>query len=123
PLNAVMGILQLLELESLSASQRRLLTIADTAGSSLLAVINEILDFSRIEAGNLHTDYATVDLADMTSCLLTTLESKLDTDQVKLFCQIENGVPCRAEFDVDHTIQVIRNLVDNAIKFTDKGLI
>jgi PAS domain S-box-containing protein len=123
PLNAVMGILQLLELESLSASQRRLLTIADTAGSSLLAVINEILDFSRIEAGNLHTDYATVDLADMTSCLLTTLESKLDTDQVELFCQIENGVPCRAEFDVDHTIQVIRNLVDNAIKFTDKGLI
>ncbi len=123
PLNAVMGALQLLSSDTLSVNQRRLMAIADTAGGSLLSVINDILDFSRIESGNLQTVYDTIELDDTINRLLTTLGNKLKDDNVELLCQIDDTVPSTAEFDVVHTMQVIRNLMDNAIKFTDKGLI
>ncbi len=121
PLNAVLGLNQLMLMGPLDAEQKRLASLVRTSGRLLLALINDILDLSRIEAGHFDTRSETFEpgLAAGEVCALL-LERA--TEQ-KLQLGLDDRVPpgTRLRGDAMRLRQVLLNLVGNALKFTDRG--
>ncbi len=120
PLNGVIGFTNLLLNENLPAEQRRYATFARDAGSSLLAIINNVLDLSKIEAGKLElseTDFSVIELAVSCNTVVwhAAREKGLDLNFV-LKPDVMNV--CRG--DPDRIRQVLLNFLSNAIKFTEK---
>lgn len=121
PLNGVIGFTNLLLNENLPAEQRRYATFAHDAGSSLLAIINNILDLSKIEAGKLslkESDFSVVELAVSCNTVVwhAARERGLDLNFV-----LKPDVMNLVRGDPDRIRQVLLNLLSNAIKFTEKG--
>ncbi len=121
PLNGVIGFTNLLLNENLPAEQRRYATFAHDAGSSLLAIINNILDLSKIEAGKLtlvETDFSVVDLAVSCNTVVwhAARERGLDLNFV-----LKPDVMNLVRGDPNRIRQVLLNLLSNAIKYTEKG--
>lgn len=121
PLNGVIGFTNLLLNENLPVEQRRYATFARDAGSSLLAIINNVLDLSKIEAGKLdliETDFSVIELAVSCNTVVwhAAREKNLDLNFV-----LKPDVVNIVRGDPDRIRQVLLNLLSNAIKFTDKG--
>jgi PAS domain S-box-containing protein len=121
PLNGVIGFTNLLLNENLPAEQRRYATFARDAGSSLLAIINNVLDLSKIEAGRLElteADFSVIELAVSCNTVVwhAAREKGLDLNFV-----LKPDVMNVARGDPDRIRQVLLNLLSNAIKFTEKG--
>ncbi len=121
PLNGVIGFTNLLLNENLPAEQRRYASFAHDAGSSLLAIINNILDLSKIEAGKLklsETDFSVIELAVSCNTVVwhAARERGLDLNFV-----LKPDVVNLVRGDPDRIRQVLLNLLSNAIKFTEKG--
>ena len=121
PLNGVIGFTNLLLNENLPAEQRRYASFARDAGSSLLAIINNILDLAKFEAGKLklvETDFSVIDLAVSCNTVVwhAARERGLDLNFV-----LKPDVLSLVRGDPDRIRQVLLNLLSNAIKFTDKG--
>jgi PAS domain S-box-containing protein len=121
PLNGVIGFTNLLLNEKLPAEQRRYATFAHDAGSSLLAIINNILDLSKIEAGKLtlvETDFSVIELAVSCNTVVwhAARERGLDLNFV-----LKPDVTSLVRGDPDRIRQVLLNLLSNAVKFTEKG--
>ncbi len=123
PLNGVLGMAQLLERSPLNEKQKRFTQTIQSSGKALLALINDILDISKIEAGLMHLDE---DIFDLDEILQEVVDSVLGIAQQK-------GLTIRAERVFDGTSlffgdgnrirQVLINLTGNAVKFTDEGCI
>jgi diguanylate cyclase (GGDEF)-like protein len=121
PLNAVLGMLDLLDNMGLGVEQREYVAVARNAGDSLLFLIEEILDFSRLEAGmmKLHpVDFALHELLDDVVALLDgqARRKELDLDYL-----LDGDIPLIVHGDRSRIRQVLVNLVGNAIKFTETG--
>jgi PAS domain S-box-containing protein len=121
PLNGVIGFTNLLLNENLPAEQRRYATFARDAGSSLLAIINNVLDLSKIEAGKLElseSDFSVVELAVSCNTVVwhAAREKGLDLNFV-----LKPDVVNVVRGDPDRIRQVLLNLLSNAIKFTTAG--
>jgi PAS domain S-box-containing protein len=121
PLNGVIGFTNLLLNENLPAEQRRYATFAHDAGSSLLAIVNNVLDLSKIEAGKLdlvETDFSVVELAVSCNTVVwhAAREKGLDLNFV-----LKPDVVNLVRGDPNRIRQVLLNLLSNAIKFTEKG--
>lgn len=121
PLNAILGFTQVMQRNSAYAAATPELTIISRSGEHLLALINDILDMSKIEAGQTTLDLATFDLA----ALLTTLEAmlRLRAKSKELLLTFQNHTPTPYYLigDEQKLRQVLINLLGNAIKFTDRG--
>jgi EAL domain-containing protein (putative c-di-GMP-specific phosphodiesterase class I)/CheY-like chemotaxis protein len=91
------------------------------SGSSLLAIINDILDFSKIEAGKLELEKAPVDMADVVEDVLSLFWERARSKDLDLAAFVDPAVPALIAADETRLRQVIGNLVNNAIKFTEKG--
>ncbi len=121
PLNAVLGATGLLLDGPLGREQREQAEMARTAGQALLDLIDDLLDFSRIEAGRLDLERVAFDprrLAEDTVALVTaTAEGK----GLKLSCRVAPDVPRRVCGDPGRLRQVLLNLLTNAVKFTERG--
>jgi PAS domain S-box-containing protein len=123
PMNGVLGILDLLEQDDMTADQRAQVRLAADSGRSLVALIDDILDFSRIEAGKVTLEPVRFGIAD----LLTDVVGLIGSPAVRRGIEIDIHIGAELPDDVVgpelRIRQVLGNLVGNAVKFTERGLI
>ncbi|MEW6570536.1 MAG: ATP-binding protein [Nitrospirota bacterium] len=99
--------------------QRRLLTIIRAETDRLIDIVNSLLDLSKMEAGMMTYNFAYANTADLIERVVTELEPISEAKSIRLEAHIEKGLP-RVKIDNDRILQVLRNLVVNAIKFTPR---
>jgi PAS domain S-box-containing protein len=121
PMNGVIGMTELALDTDLTREQRECLQMVLTSGESLLRVINDVLDFSRIEAGKLHLEPAPFPLRDSLADAVRSLGLRAQQKGLELACHVSPDVPDLLLGDLGRLRQIIVNLVGNAIKFTPKG--
>jgi signal transduction histidine kinase/DNA-binding response OmpR family regulator/CHASE3 domain sensor protein len=108
---------------NLTAEQIRFAETIYAAGNDLLTLINDILDLSKIEAGKMDVDPGTVPVAGVRDALLRTFEAMASQKGLKFTVDVAPGVPPTIETDVRRVDQILKNLVSNALKFTDRGAV
>ncbi len=121
PMNGVLGFTQLLAGTELNDEQRGFVDTINASGQSLLALLNDVLDYSKIEAGMLTVDSAGFDLARVIEETTAMLVPRSAAKHLELLVDIEPDVPRQAMADSARTRQVLMNLIGNAIKFTERG--
>lgn len=121
PMNAVLGMLQLLLKNSLTPKQHDFASKAHIAATSLLSVLNDVLDYSKIEAGKLELEHRPFNLNDLMQHLAIVLSGNLRNNAVELLFDLDETLPPNIVGDELRLQQVLINLVSNALKFTEKG--
>ncbi|HET6326179.1 MAG TPA: response regulator, partial [Planctomycetaceae bacterium] len=121
PMNGILGMTELLLDTELTAEQQESLDLVKSSAESLMRVINDILDYSKIEAGKLDLDPVEFQLRDALEDTLKTLALRAHRKGLELTCDIAADVPVRVVGDPGRLRQIIVNLVGNAIKFTEAG--
>jgi signal transduction histidine kinase/DNA-binding response OmpR family regulator len=121
PMNAIIGMTELLLATRLSSEQQEYLNIVEESGETLLTLINDILDLSKIEAGKLNLDRAVFNLHESVGDTMKSLGPRAHKQGLELACRIHPEVPSAVVGDQGRFRQVIVNLVGNAIKFTESG--
>jgi signal transduction histidine kinase/ligand-binding sensor domain-containing protein/DNA-binding response OmpR family regulator/HPt (histidine-containing phosphotransfer) domain-containing protein len=121
PMNAVIGMAYLALKTSLTGKQRDYVSKIHYAGTSLLGIINDILDFSKIEAGRLDIEAVDFRLDDVISSVTSITAQKAQDKGLEFLAEVANSVPQNLVGDPLRLGQVIANLINNAIKFTEKG--
>ncbi|MGR6872943.1 response regulator [Pseudomonas sp. HK3] len=121
PLNGILGFSKLLEKTRLNKRQQEYLSTIESSSSSLLSIINDILDFSKIEAGKLVLDKVPVNLRDICDDVLTMLAPEAHKKQIELAAMVYQDVPMDIMADPTRIKQVLTNLINNAVKFTESG--
>jgi len=123
PMNGVLGMLQLLKMTGLDDEQQDYVKTAMESGKSLLTIINDILDYSKIEAGKLQMTPEKFRIRDMVKTLIASFKTAINPQRVKLHYGVAPEVPEILIADHMRIRQILYNLVGNAIKFTDQGSI
>jgi PAS domain S-box-containing protein len=121
PMNGVIGMTGLLLDTDLDDEQREFVETIRLSGDQLLVIINDILDFSKIESDRLEFEVQPFDLRDCVEDSLDLLASKASEKGLDLAYLIENNVPSTINGDVTRLKQILINLLNNAVKFTEKG--
>jgi PAS domain S-box-containing protein len=121
PLNAVIGLGYLLEHTTLSEDQRQLLTKIQFGGRALLGVINNVLDLSKIEAGEMSLEDEPFDLPELVRDLGQMLGPQAAAKGIELLVQAAAALPRMVKGDASRLRQILTNLVGNSIKFTETG--
>jgi signal transduction histidine kinase/DNA-binding response OmpR family regulator len=121
PLNGVLGMTELVLSMDLKDEQREYLAMARSSGQALLGVLNDILDYSKIEAGRLDLQHVEFALQDQIADAVAAHAPACFGKGVELLLAVEPGVPTRAMGDAGRLRQVLGNLLGNAVKFTERG--
>ena len=121
PMNAIIGLNHLLEKTDLSPKQCDYVRKTQAAARNLLRIINDILDFSKIEAGQLQIEHVNFDLDKVLKSLSAILSLRAEEKGLELIFDLHGPVPTRLLGDPLRLGQVLLNLSDNAIKFTQRG--
>ncbi len=121
PMNAIIGMTHLALRTELSPKQRGYLNKIATAAESLLAIINDILDFSKIEAGKLEIESASFSVEDVISSLGDIVGLKAGEKELELILAVDPMIPRRLLGDSLRLGQVLINIANNAVKFTERG--
>jgi two-component system, sensor histidine kinase and response regulator len=123
PMNGVLGMTELLLASNLRPDQQRLAETVASSGHSLLEVLNDILDFSRIEAGKLVLEEADYDLWELAEDTIGLFSGRAGKKGLRLSLTIANDVPIYVRGDSIRIRQILSNLVSNALKFTEEGAV
>ncbi len=123
PMNAILGFTDLLK--DLITEDQALIFLESIAssGRTLLALINDILDLSKIESGKLNINYEPIDLRLLITEIQQIFSQKASQKNIKLIVEYQQDFPERIAFDEVRLRQILFNVVGNALKFTDKGYI
>ena len=121
PLNAVIGISHLLMEDNPNDSQRENLKILKFSADNLMTLINDVLDFTKIETGNIELEKIPVDLRELVESVVNSMQFKAKGKNVYLKSQIDETLPQHIIADKTRICQILLNLVGNSVKFTDKG--
>jgi len=121
PMNGVLGMAEMLSHTGLTDKQSSYLnTILDTGGS-LLTIINDILDFTQLESGNVKLKKNTINIEEMLTATLTLVKSSADEKNLKLVSAIADDISANIQSDASRIRQVLFHFVGNAVKFTEQG--
>jgi len=121
PLNAVLGMTELLVQSDLSTKQREFAGLIEQSGKSLLRIISDILDFSKMESGRFNIEVADMSLHEAVEGVVQMLASSAQAKGVALRCTLAPDIPVLLRGDAGRIGQVLTNLVGNAIKFSEHG--
>ena len=121
PMNAILGMTELLLHTPLSREQWNLLDTARTAGESLIGILDSVLDISKIESGTLPLGRRVFCLADLVEGLVEEMALSAAEAGLEVFCNVDPEIPSILEGDPDKIRQVLGNLLGNAVKFTRQG--
>jgi len=121
PLNAVIGMSRLLIDNNPLESQKENLDILKFSAENLMTLINDVLDFTKIETGNIELEKANVNLREMVHRVVNSMQYRVSENNIYLKETIDESIPKFIIADSARLVQILLNLVNNAIKFTDKG--
>ncbi|HSW15226.1 MAG TPA: ATP-binding protein [Solimonas sp.] len=121
PMNGVVGMLELLDRSQLDSSQRDMLHVIGDSSQALLRVIDDILDFSKVEAGRIELEQLPFSLPDVVEGVLETLAPGARGRELRLLSYVDPTLPRRLLGDPVRLRQILFNLVGNAVKFTEQG--
>ena len=121
PMNGMMVMAELLASSNLPPKQNRYADVIMRSGKGLLSIINDVLDLSKVEAGKMEISVIDVDVADLVENVLSLFFERARTKGLDLAGNIEPDVPAVIEADPTRLHQIIGNLVNNALKFTETG--
>jgi signal transduction histidine kinase/DNA-binding response OmpR family regulator len=123
PMNGIMGMTQLLQFTDLTEDQCRHLDIIESSTKNLLALLNDILDLSKIEAGKIELEHHPFSLRQSILNVVTTQQSLAFSKGLKLTLNLPDELPDNLIGDQLRLKQILLNLINNAIKFTEQGSI
>jgi len=121
PMNAVLGMLTLLAKSELTESQMEKINVAKSSADSLLIIINDILDFSKNEAGKLTVESVDFDLCKLLGDFAEMMALKAQDKGLAIILDVIGVEPAMVSGDPNRILQILTNLVGNAIKFTSTG--
>ena len=121
PMNAIIGLGHLALQTDLTPKQKDYLTKISSSAQSLLSIINDILDFSKIEAGRLEMEFSPFDLGDTLGHIGTLVSVSAEEKGLEVMFNVPSDVPRALIGDSMRLGQILANLVNNAVKFTEKG--
>ena len=123
PMNGFMGMIQLMQTTELTEEQQDFMRIAKTSANGLMYVINNILEYSRIEAGKIQFEKITFNLRKMIKDTIDLFKVSAENIGLRIEASIKNDVPEHLVGDSFRLNQILSNLIGNAVKFTQKGSI
>ena len=122
PLNSIIGFTDmLLEHAEFSPDARRKIGLIQTASETLLTVVNDVLDFSKIEEGKLELEIATFNLRELIAAVVAIMQGTADNKKLDLRVMVDNAIGTQLVGDNQRIRQILFNLLNNAIKFTLQG--
>ena len=121
PMNAIVGYSELMKKENLNHTQQEYIEIIRTASYNLLYIINDILDYSKMAAGNIKIDETFINLKATIKNVMSLLKFQADSKNIELDLKISEDVPEFILCDNKRINQILINLISNAIKFTKQG--
>jgi signal transduction histidine kinase/CheY-like chemotaxis protein len=121
PMNAVLGFVELVLDTDLSAEQRRALELVRASSEALLTILNDILDYSKIEADHLELEAIPFDLPRVVHATTSLLAVRAREKHLELLADVPGDIPRAVRGDPTRVRQVLTNLIGNAIKFTEEG--
>ena len=123
PMNGIIGVSELLKQTPLNQDQIDLVNIMSVSGNNLLLIINDILDISKIEAGQIKLEPSHFDLFNLASETIALLKIKAEENNNEIVLKIDNNVPRYFIGDAVRIKQILINLANNAVKFTKNGTV
>ncbi|RNC85976.1 MAG: response regulator [Balneola sp.] len=121
PLNAVIGLSGLLSESELNEKQKEFSQTIKTSGETLLSILNNILDYSKIESEKIELEHKEFDLKKLIQNVIEVNSPSFNDKDIKLSYELGNDVPLQLVGDSTRLQQILLNLVSNAVKFTEKG--
>ena len=121
PLNGILGMTELLQKTKLDSRQRELAETVEGSGRSLLATINDILDYSKLEAGKYALASQIFDLRSLVGSVLQVVAEADPTKAVVITAEVAENIPAQFQGDTGRLRQILMNLVGNAFKFSESG--
>jgi len=123
PMNGFMGIMQVLEHTDLTEEQKNYINISKTSSKALLSVINDILDYSKIEAGMMTIEKSSFSLHELMMEVIDFFKLSVTKKSLSIFSFIDEEIPDKLMGDPFRLRQILSNLIGNAVKFTNEGKI
>lgn len=123
PMNAIIGLLELMQSSEPEEKQKSLLDNAQHSASLLQTLINDVLDFSKIESGSIEIEHIEFDLKKCVSRIMTQLQALADAKGIGLELEFSPAIKPLVIGDAVRISQILLNLINNAIKFTEQGLV
>jgi len=123
PISGIIGLISILKETPINEQQSGMLNLLETSSQSLLGVINDVLDISKMEAGKFSIVRSPNNLYDLLNALYSLLKFKADKKGIEFFLETDEDVPKYIMVDSLRLNQVLMNLLSNAINFTDRGFV
>lgn len=121
PMNAIIGFTELILRTNLNSEQKQYIDAIKTSGENLLIIINDVLDFSKIQSGKVVFEKIEISISKVVSNTIDLILSKAVAKKIKLTAEIDPQIPAFVNGDPTRLNQILLNLLGNAVKFTENG--